>query len=260
MRKDNGRWFFLTAFLLSGAFGCGSIDPSAKKDTESDSTAEGDAGGDGGDGDSDGDSDTDGDGDADNDYYPMAVGDFWTYRETEGSVITEFTYEVTGTETMDFGRDTGERTVFVMENTFQSSSEGRTQYVEDEGDRVVRHQQDIYDAQGNFTKQRNFYPGFLRFDRTKTTVGDKWTETITRVSDPKDNSTPTEDQVTYQYEILSVDNVVTIESQSYTCIEVKRTDITDPEVKYYWFAKGIGKVQEQTGSSKIEQLIDSSYL
>lgn len=246
-------WWILLISLCG--LGCGTIDPSAT-DTETDTTPVLDGGEDGG-------LDTDSDNGAVDDYYPMAVGDFWTYRETEGARETEFTYEVTGRETIDFGRETGERTVFVVENTTATTTvvtdEGRTQYIEDEGDRSVRHRQEIYDAAGVFTKQRDFFPGFLRFDRTKTAKGAKWVETFTRVSDPKDGTVPVEETVSYDYEILSTDAPVDIGSKTYHCLEVKRTALSDGETKYYWYAKGIGKVQELTGNTKMEQLIDSSY-
>ncbi len=250
--KLNQHCLIFLGFLLGSALvGCGSIDPSAK-DTDSDT------------GSPDGGADSDTGDNFENDYYPMAVGDFWTYRETEAGVSVEFTYEVTGKETMDFGRDTGEREVFVVENysvdgTSSSSEEGRTQYIENDTDRAVRHRQDIYDTQGVFTKQRDFFPGFLRFDRTKVKTGDTWTETLLRVSDPKDGSTPVEETVRYDYEVIGTDETVDIESTTYHCLELKRTAQKDGEVKYYWYVKGIGKVQELTGGTKLEQLIDSSY-
>ena len=148
---------------------------------------------------------------------------------------------------------------YAADGTASASEEGRTQYIENGKDRAVRHRQDIYDAQGVFTKQRDFFPGFLRFDRAKVKTGDTWTEEFLRVSDPKDGSTPVEETVRYDYEVIGTDEVVDIESKTYHCLELKRTAQKDGEVKYYWYVKGIGKVQELTGGTKMEQLIDSSY-
>ena len=51
-----------------------------------------------------------------------------------------------------------------------------------------------------------------------------------------------------------------LESGTFHCIKVERTARHDGEIKIYWYAKGIGKVQELTGGTKMEQLVDSSYL
>ena len=64
-----GTWLSMLMSLL--IVGCGTIDPAASNsDTEPVATSDGDV---------DGGADTD----YLNDYYPMAVGDFWTYREEE---------------------------------------------------------------------------------------------------------------------------------------------------------------------------------
>ncbi len=251
----------LSAFIGTA---CGDMDPSKDKDTDSNPD-----GGTDGDTDADTDADTDSDADAE-DYYPMKIGDYWTYRETEtGLTPIEFTYTVLDEDeiTISEGADAGVKKVFVWERVFKSDSasnnptdeEGRIQYIENQKTKAVRHRQKNSHIESEVTKQRDFIPGFLRFDRTKTAAGDQWTETITRTDTyPQEPAkTPLTVTVSYEYKIISTNDPVTIDNKNYTCIQIQRKALSDNEIKVYWFAKGIGKVKEQTGT-KIEELIDSS--
>jgi len=209
-------------------------------------------------GDSDGDGDGDGGGDGDTgDYYPMAVGNYWVYEEESLSGDTAtLRYEVTGKETVTLDHGVGDRELFVLHNTFPGETgEERTQYIEDDGVRAVRHRHLIYTEADGLTKQRDFVPGFLRFDRSKISVGDKWVEELVRYTDTKDDTPVTEQTVRYQYEVISLKTSVTVPLGTFECLELKRFEMTGSELKIYYFARNIGKVKEITGD-KEERLVE----
>ncbi len=193
------------------------------------------------------------------DYYPMAVGNSWTYLETFDMGGSEHLfYEVTGIETVDlpYG-DLGQQELFALENTFADTPlEKRIQFIGDDGVRADRLQHLIWDRDGVLTKQRDFVPGFLRFDRQKVSVGEQWSESVDRFTDLKDGTAVVQSTVIYQYEIIAADEPVTVPAGTFECLKVKRTVTvgTDPEEKIYFFAKGIGKVKEVTTGLKMEEL------
>jgi hypothetical protein len=201
------------------------------------------------------------------DFYPLAVGDTWTYQEDDGTNITEYQYVVTEKINKDFEHDSvGELPVFVMRTTFPSgggdsdtSGGWRDEYIYDDGTRAVRKRHEIYDDSETLTKTRDYEPGFLRFDRSKVYGDPSWAEEYHRYSDKIDGSPVTEDVSSYLYEIMAPESVTVPVGTFDNCVVVKRTSTfgSSSEIKLYYFAKGVGKVKEVTGG-KVEQLVEYS--
>jgi hypothetical protein len=248
------RYLFATLFLAWLASSCGNTDPGDQGDTN------------GGDGDASPDDTSRSD--SSEDYYPMKVGNFWKYleTETETSIENTLTYEVTETTTDTFG-SLGEKEVFVIENIVidddnLDDDEKRVQYVIDNGTRAERLRHYVYvfntlTMKLELTKERNYEPGFLRFDRSRVAFEEAWTETLTRFSDSKDTSGVEEKVMVYELEVLAVDELVEVSAGTFNCIKIKRLSGPeyDNETKYYWFAKGVGKVREADDTS-IEELLE----
>ncbi len=197
-------------------------------------------------------------------YYPMAVGNTWDYKETAiDGTIEILRYTVTEKTTMSFDNGVGEREVYALENVFPDEGalpELRIQYIEDDGVRAIRHQHLIYEDGSDLstlTKQRDFVPGFLRFDREKTREGDSWVEELMRYTDTMDGTQIAEEGAMYRFEIVSVSEKVTVPAGTFNCLKIRRTDIAgqDNETKEYYYSSGIGKVKEVTVDVKTEELI-----
>ncbi|MCU0664726.1 MAG: hypothetical protein MUC50_20685 [Myxococcota bacterium] len=193
-----------------------------------------------------------------NDYYPLTVGSTWEYKETTlAGAISSFSYTVKEKTTIEFEHGVGEKEVFVIENDLSSATEeGRVQYYEDEGARVTRLRHLVADNTGNFTKQRDYVPGFLRFDRSKTAAGYPWIESLTAWTDRMDGTALSAESVQYQYEVIEEHQEVTVPAGTFDCLVVERTALSGGknEVKQYFFAKGVGKVKEITEGEKVEDL------
>jgi hypothetical protein len=207
------------------------------------------------------------------DPYPLAVGDYWLFDETDSTtgVTVQNRYEVTDQIDYDFAHDTaGALPVFLVEDTFPSGSSTdtdvtaggwRVEYVHDDGTRAVRMRHDIYDDTSALTKTRDYVPGFVRFDRSKV-VGDQWSEEYTRYTDKQDGSAVIQDTASYLYEVMSPENVTVPAGTFDNCTVWKRTQTSGStaEVKIYYFAPGVGKVKEVTEGTKEEVLVEYSVV
>jgi hypothetical protein len=207
------------------------------------------------------------------DLYPLAVGDYWLFDETDSTtgITVQNRYEVTEETTYDFQYDdVGAIPVYLIEATFPSGSSTdtevvtggwRVEYVSDDGTRSVRMRHDIYDDLGALTKTRDYVPGFLRLDRSKVTVGDEWAEEYTRHTDTQDGTAVTQDTASYLYEVMDPETV-TVPAGTFDCTVVKRTLTSGAslEVKIYYFAPGVGKVKEITEGTKEEVLTEYSVI
>ncbi len=197
------------------------------------------------------------------DYYPMGVGNYWEYLETytNGDAPETLRHEVNGTETIDFGGELGERTVFVVDNTPDITSEkSRTYYIEDDGDRVTRIRQVIVGTDSSTTKTQNYDPGALKFDRTRITKGETWTESHTRYTYDADGNPTGELLQQYTFTITEIHEKVIVAAGTFDCITITREDLLPDnyEIKTYYYASGVGKVKEiseqSSSGNKMEEL------
>ena len=184
------------------------------------------------------------------DYFPLKVGYVWEYYEEDVNGDTDLLrYEITAKKTRHFDNGVGELEVYVLTNTFPASDTTgwREQFYYDDGTRVDRVGHKIYDDAEDLFKERQYVPGFLRFDRSRITAGDEWTETITRYETHDSTGYTTNKDVEYAYKIDSVHATVTLRDGTRldNCIQITRTD-DDDVTKVYKFALGIGKVYEET--------------
>ena len=199
-------------------------------------------------------------------YYPMSVGDYWVYEETgfySGSTVT-LRYEVTRTESIETESFDGLYDTLVLTNTFPGGTdEFREQFIVDDGVRAERIKHDIYDEFGLPTKLREYEPGFLRFDRSKLSKDDEWTELVifyTAVEPEADPVVFEPQERQYKYRVIGRNQEVTVPAGTFNCLVLERSVVWGSvgEVKIYYYAPGIGKVKEITEDDKEEVLVEYS--
>lgn len=111
--------------------------------------------------------------------------------------------------------------------------------------------------------------GFTRFDENwaNQAVGYRETPAYERVETRPDGSVRAPEARRHTFEILSLSEDVSTARGTFNCIVIRRTkdwqaeedgiDADDAEAKQFWFARGVGKVQElNLDSGNVETLTD----
>jgi hypothetical protein len=197
-------------------------------------------------------------------YFPMAVGNYWKYQEVNeiSGKEAEVVHEVTDFREENIDNGVGTREVFIYISTWSDVLGGgedvvKLQYIEDDGDRVVRHYQEkTGGASGTEVNVFTYVPGLLKFDRTKNEMGMVWTEPLECYGCTTDGVSG--QQREYTFEILNLHETITVPAGTFDCLVVKRwiADGVTEEEKIYYFAEGVGKVKELTDDTKVEELTE----
>jgi hypothetical protein len=121
------------------------------------------------------------------------------------------------------------------------------------GDLDVRYKTDFYDDQHNLTSSEFYQPYRVKLDESPAHVvdGATWSETFTQTSTPAGGS-PTTKTKTDQWRVVSANESITVADGTFTALHVQRTS-SSGSVQDYWYARGVGKLQE-TGGGQTEEL------
>lgn len=181
------------------------------------------------------------------DYFPMVDGSSFTYVHSAGwqetITVSATTYEgAPAFLLIDTPNPDGERT----ESIFVQS-----------GTKVLRVYKEVFDTTANDTliEQVEYRPGFLRADNAwaEATLGVEMPESYQRTeTTPGQSADPSEDR-SHTFVLEGVEDVVTNAGTFRACLRIRRqrtyeTDVPSDEgqEKRFWFAPGVGKVQEET--------------
>jgi hypothetical protein len=108
----------------------------------------------------------------------------------------------------------------------------------------VRHREQNFDVNDVLLTDQFYVPGKLRVDEAPEhlSVGVTWTTAYTEVEvDPiLGTRTVSKDET---WTVQALDEMVTTPAGTFACLKVHKTTSGDA-AKTYWFAKGIGKIQE----------------
>jgi len=195
-------------------------------------------------------------------YYPLVVGATWEYQHSD------WVEQVT-TETAEY--DGG--SAFLMTDSPNPSDDLRSDsFIVSKDGRVVRVAKDEYlvgagDA-AVLTSHVTYGVGFTRFneDWGNQQVGFKETPEYERIETPPGMTAKPAEARRHTFEVISLSEEVATPAGRFDCIVIKRTkdweaeeegvDASDADTKTYWFARGVGKVQErneETGSTEVLQ-------
>lgn len=177
---------------------------------------------------------------------PFAVGNSWTYEVTNIDLQETSTksQSVLRTEEYDDGMP-----ALVLET---SKAEGRTvSALRQVGDALLRLEQEDYDPEGLLERTTVYDPGKIKLDETPARIaqGATFDEVYTAtVYDPTGVETSREDRVD-QWQVLSTGEPCPGDFADYDCVVIERASVGTPP-KTFWFAAGIGKVQETGGQEE----------
>jgi len=192
-----------------------------------------------------------------NRYFPMAIGAKWTYKVNNKGVIGTKVQEVLGYE------DVGGLKAGVMAYKVQSnkpSGKKTISWQKDDGFSLVRHREHTFAANGSQETEEFYLPGKLRLDETSahTVLGASYHYIYTeKVHDfvLAANTSLLKDEV---WTVEAVDFAVTVPAGTFNCMQLHKTNASTGSDKRYWFAKGVGKVKEQS-ANQTEELVSFQF-
>jgi len=175
------------------------------------------------------------------DYMPMKAGNVWKYEAvySAGKVLTK---ELEGSQKIP--DDAEGRSAFKLVRTESDDPEDlRHTYIGMEDGDYVRYRKEWYNA-GALKGIKVYTPYFLRIDFSQMKTGGSWKALFTRTDYDENGTNIGEIEKEYRYKVNSMDDPVDVGGETVHCVKITRTDITDGDVKTFWFADGIGKVKE----------------
>ncbi len=179
-------------------------------------------------------------------YLPLVIGASWTYDTLDSSMMNPVT--VVKTSTVEALEDVGDRKAGVTAYRVRTGKSGGVgdvvSWQEDQCTGIVRHREQQFDPNDTLLTDQFYVPGKLRVDETAEhlTLGATWTTAYTEVEvDPiLGTHTVSKDET---WTVQAVDEMVTTPAGTFSCLKVGKAT-SGAAAKTYWFAKGVGKVQE----------------
>jgi hypothetical protein len=193
-------------------------------------------------------------------YHPLVDGSWWEYAHSDWVERVELTTT-----------DVGGQTAYLMVDSPNPNDDLRSDSIISSIDgRIARMTKEEYlvGAGGSetLTSLVSYGVGFTRFNEDWATRAVGYTETpeYLRVETPPGGTPRAPEERRHTFEIMSLSEEVVTGTGTFDCIVIKRTkdwqaeedgvDASDAQTKTFWFARGIGKVQEkneETGNTEV---------
>jgi hypothetical protein len=182
-------------------------------------------------------------------YLPLVIGATWTYDTSDMGMPV-----VVKTSTVEAKEDVGERKTGVTAFRVRTGKSGGVgdvvSWQEDRCTSVVRHREQQFDVADMLLTDQFYVPGKLRVDELegRLLVGARYTSSYTEVEvdNIPGDTTRTKDEV---WMVEAVGEMVTVPAGTFSTLKLRKTTSGDAD-KTYWFAKGVGKVQEMGEQSE----------
>jgi hypothetical protein len=186
------------------------------------------------------------------DYLPLMEGNSWTYRVVSDTTTTKT--QTVGAEEDVGGMHAGTM-AFKLTTTKAGGQTDSWQMLD--GERVVRLAEN--DMSGANTTAEEYTPDRTRVDGSAahTTMDATWTEDYTEHISENGGAVTTTAK-TETWTVMGVDEPLTVPVGTFCTLHLHRTSTaggTDGSDKAYWFARGVGKVQE-VSAGQTETLTD----
>lgn len=199
-------------------------------------------------------------------YHPLVDGSWWEYAHNDWTERVELSANDSGA---------GEPTFTMVDSPNPSDRLRSDSVIASVGGRVVRlSKEEFLVGAGDtevLTASVTYGVGFTRFneDWANQAIGFKETPEYERIETRPNSSPRPAEGRRHTFELMSLSERVTTGAGTFDCIVIKRTkdweaeeqglDASDADTKTFWFARGVGKVQERNEESgNVELLLDYS--
>ena len=186
---------------------------------------------------------------------PLAAGNRWTYRVTNGDDM-ETKNQVVG-ELEPVGGSGPNASVMAFRMTTTRGVNGTNETVSWQavvGARVVRYREQAFNAtSGMLDIEEHWDPYKLRVDQAEEFTGDgaSFLESYdeTKLVPGTESTTATRGD---RWTVLAASESVTVPAGTFDAIKLMRVSSSQGAVKTYWFVENVGKVKEEGG--QLEEL------
>ena len=186
---------------------------------------------------------------------PLAAGNRWTYRVTDGDDV-ETKNQVVG-ELEPVGGSGPHASAMAYRMTTTRGVDGTNETVSWQaavGARVVRYREQAFNAtSGMLDIEEHWDPYKLRVDQAEEFLGDgaSFLETYdeTKLVPGMESTTAARGD---RWTVLAAKESVTVPAGTFDAIKLMRVSSSQGAVKTYWFAENVGKVKEEGG--QLEEL------
>jgi hypothetical protein len=194
-------------------------------------------------------------------YHPLVPGSTWQYAHSDWNEVV----------TLAAADPVGGAEAFLISDSPNPSDDLRSDaIITNIAGRVVRLTKDEYlvgsGGSATLTSSVTYGVGFTRFneDWANQQVGYTESPAYVRIETPPGGAPRAPEDRSHTFEVMNLREEVSTPIGSFDCIVIKRTkdweavedgvDASDADTKTFWFARGVGKVQErndETGSTEV---------
>ncbi|MET0385277.1 MAG: hypothetical protein ABW321_04925 [Polyangiales bacterium] len=183
--------------------------------------------------------------------FPLKTGNTWSFRTTKGTEVGNKTQTVGDLEPVG---GTGPLSATMAYKMLTAKDDGmdKTESWQAEVDgKIVRYRELAYaSGGGSVDLEEHWEPYKLRVDGNQLTVDSTYTEQY-RETKLLAGAAPATTDSSDTWKVVAVDEMVTVPAGTFTAVVIEKVGGTS--TKRYWFARGVGKVKEQSGA-QLEEL------
>jgi hypothetical protein len=188
---------------------------------------------------------------SDGSLFPIKTGNSWTFRTTKGTELGEKTQTVGELQKVGGDGPMSGVMAYLMVTTKDDGMDKTESWQAEVEGKIIRYRERSYAAaDGQLELEEYWDPYKLRVDGTQLTVGSTYTEEYNETK-VMAGAAPMTAVSSDAWRVVAVDEMVTVPAGTFSAVVIEK--IGGTSTKRYWFARGVGKVKEQSGA-QLEEL------
>ncbi|HET8932788.1 MAG TPA: hypothetical protein VFN67_05075 [Polyangiales bacterium] len=190
---------------------------------------------------------------SDGSLFPLKIGNAWTFRTTKGAEVGTKIQTVGALEMVGGRGPMSAAMAYRMVTTKDDGMDKTESWQAELEGRIVRYREKSYAAaNGELEIEEHWEPYKLRVDGTQLTPGATYTEEY-KETKLVAGAVPATATSTDTWRVVAVEEMVTVPAGTFSAVVIEKVGGTS--TKRYWFARGVGKVKEQSGT-QVEELTE----
>ena len=185
---------------------------------------------------------------------PLQSGNRWTFRVTDGAVVTTKTQTIGDLELVGGSGPNADAMAYRVTTEKGDGADETVSWQAAVDDKIVRYREQAFTADGALDLEEHWDPYKLRLDMTEQRLAtgasyvERYDETKERSAGPVTTSEESD-----EWRVIAREERVEVPAGSFRALVLEKVSVNG-SVKRYWFVRGVGKVKE-TGTQS-EELLD----